>query len=597
MKQYYHIVLLLLAASLFTGCKEENYQVTLKQDVISQVDTLESRITDFIAVAGKTESAAELQQHFRQSKLQYKKLEWAVEYFIPETARFMNGPALDELELEENREFPPHGFQVVEELIYHAYHKESKPELLRELTLLLSNTRQIRNHLQAVTISPDYVIDATRLQVYRIISLGITGFDSPIALSSIPEAKASLQSIPGIIGKVKNNTDSASVEKTLIKLVDKAVNYCDINKDFNSFNRAEFITEYLNPISKKLAEFQKIENIKEVPRTRALRANAEYLFAENAFDADAFIPSSEYKYSTEKAALGEMLFYDNSLSKNNDRNCATCHNPEKAFTDGMKVNTSITGIGLKRNTSTLTYASLQNGQFWDLRQPDLERQSVDVIENREEMHGSMTVIVSRITKDKKYRDRFKKVFKTDKTEAWQVQNAIASYVRSLNAFDSRFDEYMRGNKNSLTADEIKGMNLYMGKAKCATCHFTPLFNGTVPPNFVKTEHEVIGTPKDVAGTQLSDDMGRYIFNQMPQLKHAYKTPGLRNVAVTAPYMHNGVYSTLEQVVDFYNKGGGTGIGLPADNQTLPGDKLNLSPKEIKELIAFMKTLTDKKYDK
>lgn len=368
------------------------------------------------------------------------------------------------------------------------------------------------------------------------------------------------------------------------------------NNNFNTFNRAEFITQYLNPLSKKLHDFQKEQEIEYVSRGSAVRPEADNLFSVNAFDVDAFIPSSEYRYSRAKAELGKLLFYDKSLSKDNSRSCASCHMPDKAFTDGLKANLSLKGINLRRNTPTLTYASLQHGQFWDLRQPDLEKQSVDVIQNQDEMHGSMDIILSKITADTKYARAFKKAFKSDKTEAWQVQNAIASYVRSLNAFDSRFDKYMRGNKKALTAEEINGLNLFMGKGKCATCHFTPIFNGTVPPLYQKTEHEVIGTPKDKAGTQLSDDLGRYMHNKMPQLKNAYKTPGIRNAAVTDPYMHNGVYTTLDEVVDFYNKGGGLGLGLPSENQTLPFDKLNLTPQEMKELVAFMKTLTDAQYD-
>ena len=151
---------------------------------------------------------------------------------------------------------------------------------------------------------------------------------------------------------------------------------------------------------------------------------------------------------------------------------------------------------------------------------------------------------------------------------------------------------MRGDTSAMTKNEVNGMNLFMGKAKCATCHFMPLFNGTVPPNFAKTEHEVVGTPMDAEGTRLSNDEGRYKYNMMPQLRNAYKTPGLRNVAETGPYMHNGVYKTLEEVVDFYNKGGGKGLGLPVENQTLPFDKLNLTDKEMKDLVAFMKTLSD-----
>ena len=138
-----------------------------------------------------------------------------------------------------------------------------------------------------------------------------------------------------------------------------------------------------------------------------------------------------------------------------------------------------------------------------MRQLDLEKQSVDVIQNEDEMHGSLAAIHSKVSSDREYIRLFQKAYpKSDKTEAWQIQNAISSYVRSLNSFDSRFDSYMRGNKNSINAEEIQGMNLFMGKAKCATCHFTPLFNGTVPPNFAKTEHEVVGTPEDASGKRL-----------------------------------------------------------------------------------------------
>jgi cytochrome c peroxidase len=122
-----------------------------------------------------------------------------------------------------------------------------------------------------------------------------------------------------------------------------------------------------------------------------------------------------------------------------------------------------------------------------------------------------------------------------------------------------------------------------------------LFNGTVPPSYSKTEHEVIGTPNEPSGKSISPDKGRYIYNQMPQLVGAFKTPTVRNTAVTAPYMHNGVFKTLEEVVSFYNKGGGIGLGYEVENQTLPFDKLNLTVKEEQALVAFMKTLTDKKY--
>jgi len=589
--RYY--ISLIIALLTLIGCKnEKEYTVSVNAGVIAETDSLLQYAKEFSELAKKSSDNKQLQEIFMKCRLQYKKSEWAIEYFIPDVARFINGPALDELELEENREFPPHGFQVIEELLFPEFDPKTREELVREINTLSSNILICQKHLDAITMSNDYVMDAAKLQVYRIITLGITGFDSPVAMASIPETRASLEYLPQLTGLIESGKDTKTIKDEIASLSKKAAKYCADNNDFNTFNRAVFISKYLNPISKKLSQLQKAANIPYVNRTNALSTDAGTLFDENTFDVDAFIPSPEYKFSKEKAVLGEKLFYDTMLSGDNTRSCATCHNPEKAFTDGLKTNTSLMGNNLRRNTPTLTYASLQHGQFWDLRQPDLEKQSVDVVSNAEEMHGSMANIAKKIATSEEYKKLFVSAFGKGEPKEWQVQNAIASYIRTLNKFNSRFDKYMRGGEQTLTTNEINGMNLFMGKAKCSTCHFTPIFNGTVPPTFSKTEHEVVGTPADPKGTRLSDDTGRYLYNQMPQLKNAYKTPGLRNAAKTAPYMHNGVYGTLEEVVDFYNKGGGAGLGLPVDNQTLPFDKLSLTQKEMEDLVAFMKTLTD-----
>jgi cytochrome c peroxidase len=118
----------------------------------------------------------------------------------------------------------------------------------------------------------------------------------------------------------------------------------------------------------------------------------------------------------------------------------------------------------------------------------------------------------------------------------------------------------------------------------------PLFNGTFPPRFMKIESEVIGVPQSIKESAVDTDMGRYNVIRTAAFKHAFKTPTVRNATLTAPYMHNGVFTTLQQVMDFYNKGGGAGLGLKIDNQTLPSDKLNLTQKESEEIISFIKTL-------
>lgn len=354
-----------------------------------------------------------------------------------------------------------------------------------------------------------------------------------------------------------------------------------------------FITQYLNPISTTLYNYQAAAKIPFINDGRHFRSDAPTLFAENGFDINTFIPSPEYKSNTDKVKLGERLFYDPVLSINHRRSCGSCHLPGKAFTDGLTTSASLNGGFVKRNAASLNYAALQHGQFWDMRRPDLESQTADVIANKDEMHGSLKDAALKLQQQASYKKSFSKAFQSkDPIKAWQIQNALASYIRSLSIFNSRFDHYMNGDTSQLNTDEISGMNLFLGKAKCGTCHFQPLFNGTVPPSFAKTESEVLGIPSNASGTIPDTDKGRYNQHQMPQLFRAFKTPTIRNISLTAPYMHNGVYNTLEEVVEFYNKGGGAGMGLGVNNQTLPPDSLNLSKNEKKQLIAFMQSLTD-----
>lgn len=578
---------------LFFSCQKQYTSLTIQEELLSNLEKLNQEVRAFEKVANEIPNQKQLQKSFETSRIAYKKIEWAVEYFTPDPARFINGPALDELEVEENKFLSPSGFQVIEELIYPQYSASNSNALKREIAVLKGLIAQVKEHLSVITISPDYVIDASKMEVYRIITLGITGFDSPIANQSIPEAKASLSSLKAVLEKL--NTHNSKTKVLLFDLIDHANTFCDTNTNFNSFDRATFIKEYLNPISEKLVQFQQDNTIKNVAKTNAINPDAKTLFEKNTFNVNAFIPSQEYAYSRAKADLGKKLFYDSSLSKDGRRNCATCHNPELAFTDGEKTNRSLNGISLPRNTPTLTYASLQNAQFWDMRQPDLEKQSLDVIQNKDEMHGNLKDNLTRIQGDSAYKKLIKNAFpNAKKLEEWQLQNAIASYVRSLNKFNSKFDQYFSGTSTTFSTEEKLGFNLFAGKAKCATCHFIPLFNGTVPPIYKKTEQEVIGTPQTKNGKIIDQDLGRFTQYKMAQLKHAFKTPTLRNITQTGPYMHNGVFKTLEEVVTFYNEGGGEGNGIAVENQTLPSDKLNLSLAEQKSLVAFMKTLSDAK---
>ena len=270
--------------------------------------------------------------------------------------------------------------------------------------------------------------------------------------------------------------------------------------------------------------------------------------------------------------------------------------PNLYFTDGKKIASNfVHGGKLQRNTPGLYYSSLQAAQFYDMRTSNLEEQINDVINNEDEFNLSKEQVSRKINRDGDYKILNRKIYSKDSLGSFEIRNAIASYIRSLNPFNCDVDRYMRGDNSAMLPEAKNGFNLFMGKAKCGTCHFAPVFNGTVPPWFAKAESEVIGVPATILwqNATIDPDQGRYVLNQLEPLRYAFKTPSIRNIEKTAPYMHNGVYTRLEDVVEFYHKGGGVGIGIDLPYQSLPFDSLNLSTSDKKALVSFMKSLTDR----
>lgn len=565
--------------------------LNVKQEVLKTNTEFREKINSLISLTEKNADEKLLQQNFDELRKTYKKMEWAVEYFLPHSARFINGPAIPEIELAENIIIEPEGLQVLEELIYE-YDKSNNPEIIRNLKLLLGKSGNIDSQFSTITVNRAQVFDALRNEVFRISSLSIAGFDTPVSgkhLTEIPYAFEGVKTALKFLPKSESNK-----LKEIDAEIEKANAILKNNSDKNTFDFATFISKNLTKISALMLDFRKEQNIANVEVTTALKNDAPSFFAKNAFDVNAFVPGENFKISDEKIGLGKQLFNDPVLSKDNSRSCASCHIAERGFTDGKEKSLSLEHNPLARNTPSLNYSAFQHGQFWDMRNSDLEGQSSEVITNKDEMHGDLDEIIAKINKNEAYRNVFKKIYKTEKIEKWQLQNALASYVRSLATFSSSFDEFMRGNPNALTQNQKEGFNLFVGKANCVSCHFIPFFNGTVPPTFTKTEQEVLGTAENAQNKKLSSDLGRGKFHEtVPSLQHSFKTPTLRNISKTAPYMHNGGYRTLQEVMDFYNKGGGKGFGLKVDNQTLSDAPLNLSKTEIDKIIDFLKSLDDK----
>lgn len=599
--KYPVLLIVCTAAVLFvlSQCKGDRYQpinedlIAVKSEIAKTNASFEKQINELIILVSKNADEKTLQKKFEELRITYKKMEWAVEYFLPNSARFINGPALPEIEMDEHTELEPEGLQVLEELFY-PYTAENKNETIRYLKKLINKSNTIKTNFQAISISKDQVFDAVRQEIFRVSSLGISGFDTPVSGTFLKEMPYSIEAALLTLQQISTDKSKDKALKKFSTAVNSAIAVLKKNTDRNTFDYVHFIPDHLNKISSLLLEFKKQEGIPDIEVTSALHKNATDFFSKNAFNPNAFTPGKEFVFSDEKAGLGKLLFNDKILSNNNSRSCSTCHIPEKAFTDGRAKSMSLENTELQRNAPSLNYAGFQHGQFWDMRKEDLEGQSSDVISNKEEMHGDLNVILGKINQSSKYLPEFRKIYKSQKAEVWQLQNVLASYIRSLAKFNSNFDDYMRGNRSAMTESQQKGFNLFVGKAQCALCHFIPLFNGTVPPNFKKTEQEVLGTAVNGDNKTFDQDPGRGKFHEtVESLQHSFKTPTLRNISKTAPYMHNGGYRTLKEVMNFYNKGGGKNFGFKVENQTLSDAPLHLNDKEIDHIIDFMNSLDDK----
>ena len=590
------VLLTITITYTFVFCREKTVipPKSIEHTVLDQVDSFSDVISGVqnILIKG-TPSEAQLQDLFLQSRIAYKKFEWAAEYFVPGTSKKVNGPPVQEVELPNVLVIEPSGLQVIESFLFPHYDSTKRNLLIYQLGLLRADCENYKSFFRSNKMNNWQVFDAVKLEVFRIITLGITGFDNPLTLRSMQESSASLESLR----KVINHFAGAKNAEGLISKFDQAVGYLDSNSNFNSFNRMEFITTYSNPITIGISGLKQELKAISFKYNILLNQDAKTLFDTNAFNVNAYAPDHSSFITPEKVTLGRKLFSDPILSGNNNRSCQSCHRPEKAFTDGLVKNTVIGKADqLGRNTPSLVNAALQPALFYDMRVSSLEEQSHSVVQSEKEMHGSMTVSVKKLWQNKEYRKMFLAAFPDEdktKIDTFEVMNAIGSYIRSLVLLNSRFDEYMRGNKKVLDGNEVNGFNLFMGKAKCATCHFIPLFSGNFPPGYKQMESEVIGVPASPAGLQIDPDPGRYDIIKIESFKHSFKIPTIRNAALTAPYMHNGIFSTLEKVLDFYNRGGGVGSGIKIENQTLPADSLHLTLKERTDIIAFMKSLNSR----
>jgi cytochrome c peroxidase len=327
----------------------------------------------------------------------------------------------------------------------------------------------------------------------------------------------------------------------------------------------------------------------------------------------------------EKIALGNRLFNDKQFSTTGEVACATCHDATKAFTDSpLKTSEGINKLTGTRNAPTVVNAAYFAAQFWDGRSADLEDQSQHPFVNPVEMGlKDHEPILKAVRSDATYAAAFKQVFNVEPADITMkhVQKAIAAFERTLVAGDSPFDKYwFGGDKTAMSESAIRGFQVFLGDGRCVSCHtieqdfalFTDnrfhnigvginRIQDKVPelaPKFLEAKAKGMDVDKAVLSDPNSSELGRFAITEGLDDMGAFKTPTLRNVAVTGPFMHDGSLKTLRDVVDHYNNGGVTKKGDHVNDFLSGGIRpLNLTEEQITDLVAFMEALTSPQHAK
>jgi cytochrome c peroxidase len=279
--------------------------------------------------------------------------------------------------------------------------------------------------------------------------------------------------------------------------------------------------------------------------------------------------------------LGERLFFDPILSLDSTISCASCHIPQFAFSDTARFSRGVGGRLGRRNAQGITNMTAREHFFFDGRAATLEQQVLMPILDTLEMRATPELVISRLRRHPFYGPAFREQFgKTADMEA--LAAALAEYVRTLETPDTPFDRWMKGKPNSMSEAATRGRRVFMVKGKCFDCHFSPDFTGD--------EFRNIGLYNGKA----LNDPGRFAVTGDPTDKGKFKVPGLRNVALTAPYMHNGMFATLEEVIDYYDTPDKF-IGDAIGRDTLMARPLGLTAAEKSDLKAFLEALTDDRF--
>lgn len=555
----------------------------------------------------KEQDVEKIKSEIQLARHEMKGLDFWLRYLEPISYRTINGPLPVEWETEVFEKFEKPYKRDGAGLTLAALHlDEEKPEKDTLLSLMRSSlsgtaiyeedsiTRDLRSY--------HHFYLCNRLFLLNLAAIYTTGFECPDPEQIIPELRIMLQEVKTHYEAFNESFPATPLPAAYLELYDRTIRFVrEQPADYTAFSHFDFIKTYVNPLFVLNQEL--VLKYRVVSRSMvdySLNKNALSIFSKNLYNGQnpkgIFLRVKDTAALAEIDRLGKLLYFDPILSGNNSRSCASCHKPEQFFTDTLTRTSKHFNNHdfLARNTPSLINAGYNHLIMHDGQHFTLQHQTKAVVTNATEMGGKEEEIVKKVLSCKEYKKAFSALLKYTPQEPEisfeHLASALTYYYGKFSTGSSPFDDAMN-NLQELEPAARNGFNLFMGKAQCATCHFVPQFNGVKPP-YVGSEFEVLGVPADTSFQKLSADKGRYEVNPAKETLHAFRTGTVRNAANTKPYMHNGVFSTLSQVIDFYDAGGGAGRGLVVANQTLSSDSLKLNQQEKTDLLRFIYTLNE-----
>lgn len=606
------VFILICVATTLCSFSKKNIENTYAQHFLKKIQLLQQQETELVHLIQKSDLSIDsdkqrIQQQLQRTRNTFKPSDFWLRYLNPLSHKKINGPLPVEWETEVFEKFEkPYKRDGAGFTLAFQYLEEEHPEKTALLDLVT----------QAKTSTDGYLVDSitnelqsfhhfyfcNRLFLLNLAAIYTTGFDCPDTENIIPELILMLTEMQTTYHLFNQSFPETPLSPAYLKLFEQTIQFAKAQPaSYETFDHFTFIKDFVNPLY--TINHEHILDYKASSKNLldySLSKQAASIFSKSLYNGQnpkgIFLRLQDSLRLAQLENVGKLLFYDPILSQNNERSCVSCHNPNQYFTD-TSVATSLQFNkqgNLARNTPSLLNAQYNHLLMADGNHFTLLGQTKAVITNPIEMGSTEEDVVKKVMSCKEYAAVFSKLLKYTPQEKEvtleHIGSAITYYYGKFSKHYSPFDEAM--NKQAqLSPAAQKGFNVFMGKAQCATCHFVPQFNGVKPP-YIGSEFEVIGVPASPDYASLSEDKGRYIINPADETLHAFRTGTIRNAAQTKPYMHNGVFKTLDDVVEFYNQGGGAGKGLHVPNQTLSSDSLQLTKPEKEYLIAFMQSLTE-----